>query len=121
MSRVCSECLKSWIDVRRNQQYFVSKNAEWLEQEINLHIKVITKPKETEYEMPCTSGICGRRKLTFEESRERIKRRKSKDLRKSVGFTELAYANKMSLRSAGNTDAAKLFNEALETTPRRQR
>jgi hypothetical protein len=38
--------------MRRNQQYFVSKNADWLEQEINLHIKVITKPNERDYEIP---------------------------------------------------------------------
>jgi hypothetical protein len=52
--------LKIWIDAINNKQYFVSKNAEWLEQEINLHIKVITKTNETDYEMPCTSGVRGR-------------------------------------------------------------
>jgi len=45
---------------RRRQQYFVSKNAEWLEQEISSHIKVTAKTYETEYEMPCISFICGR-------------------------------------------------------------
>jgi hypothetical protein len=45
--------------------------------------------------------------------------KKSKELRKTVGFPELAHAIKMSLRSAGKTDAAKLFCEALETTPTR--
>jgi hypothetical protein len=39
----CSGFLKIWFDAKRNQQYFVSKKTEWLEQEINLHIKVITK------------------------------------------------------------------------------
>jgi hypothetical protein len=58
-----------------------------LEQEINLHIKVITKPSETDYEMSCTTATCGRRKLPFEESSEKIKRRKLKELRKTVGFT----------------------------------
>jgi hypothetical protein len=100
--------LKRWIDARRNQHYCVSKNAEWLEQEINLHIKVITIPDETDYEMPCTTGTRGRRKLTFEESSQRIKRRKTMESRKIVGFTELAHANKMSLRYAGKTDAAYL-------------
>jgi hypothetical protein len=33
-----------------------------LQQEINLHIKVIAKTNETEYEVPCTSGIRGCRK-----------------------------------------------------------
>jgi hypothetical protein len=58
-----------------------------LEKEINSHIKVITKPSETDYEMPCTTGTRGRRKLPFEDSSERIKRRKLKELRKTVGFT----------------------------------
>jgi hypothetical protein len=53
--------LKRWIDARRNHRYFVSKNAEFLKQEINLHIKGIAKPNETDYEIPCTSGINGRR------------------------------------------------------------
>jgi hypothetical protein len=79
--------LKRWIDARRNQQYSVSKNAQWLEQEINLHVKVITKPNETGYEMPRTTGIPGRRKLAFEESSEMRKRRKSNELRQTVGFT----------------------------------
>jgi hypothetical protein len=84
----------------------VSKNAEWFEQEMNLHIKVIAKRNATDYEMPCTSGTRGRRKLAFEESSQRSKRRKSKELRQTVGFPELTHATKMSLRSAGKTDAA---------------
>jgi hypothetical protein len=111
--------LKIWTNARRNQQYFVSKKAELLQQEINLHIKVITKPNETDYETPCTTGICGRRKLAFEEGSEMRKRRKSKELRETVGFTELAHANKRSLRSAGKTDAADLFSIALGKTPTR--
>jgi hypothetical protein len=43
---VCSEILKSWIDARRNHQYFVSNNAECLEPEINFRIKGIAKPNE---------------------------------------------------------------------------
>jgi hypothetical protein len=38
-------------------------------------------------------------------------------IQRAVGFPELTHATKMSLRSAGKTDAAKLFNEALEATP----
>jgi hypothetical protein len=88
-----------------------------LEQEINLHIKSIAKLNETDYEMMSTSGKRGRRKLAFGDRSERNKRRKSKDLRKTVGFPELTHATKMSLMSAGETDAAKLFSEALEANP----
>jgi len=54
--------------VRGNHQYFVSKNAEWLQQELNLHINIITKPNETFYKIPFTVGTCVLRKLTFEET-----------------------------------------------------
>jgi len=58
-------------------------------------------------------------RLAFEESSEKSKRRKSEELRKTVGFPEPTQATKMNLRSSGKTDAAKLFSEALETTPAR--
>jgi hypothetical protein len=61
--------------------------------------------------MPRTTGTRGRRKPEFEGSSERIKRRKSKEIRKTVGFTELVHANKMNIQSAGKTDAANLSVE----------
>ena len=69
--------------------------------------------------MPYTSGTSGRLKLEFEESSNRIRRIKLKDLRKTVGFHELANATNMSLRSAGKTGAAKLCSGALEAAPTR--
>jgi hypothetical protein len=68
-----------------------------LQPELNLRINVIAKPNEAEYEMPCTLGTRGRRKLAFEESSERSKRRNSKELRKIVGFPELTNTTTMSL------------------------
>jgi hypothetical protein len=67
--------------------------------------------------MPYNSGRSGRRKLTFEKSSGKNKRRKSKDLRKSIGLPELAHATNMNLLSVGKTDAAKLRSGALETAP----
>jgi hypothetical protein len=69
--------------------------------------------------MQCTLGKTGSLKLVFEDSSERSKHRISKELLKTVGFPELTHATKMSLQSAGKTDAAKLFSEAIETTPSR--
>ena len=47
------------------------------------------------------------------------KRRKSKELRKTVGFHELIEATKMSPRFAGKTDAAKLFHKQnLQAIPK---
>jgi hypothetical protein len=62
------------------------------------------------------SGVSGRQKFAFEDSR---KRRKLKELRKTVGLPELTHANKMSLRTAGKADATKFHSEALVTTPTR--
>lgn len=87
-----------------------------MEPERSLHINVTAKPNEAEYETPCTSGTRSRRKLAFEESSERRKRRNSRELRKIVGFLGLTHATTMSPRPAGKTDAAKTFSEALETT-----
>jgi hypothetical protein len=42
-SLVCSGILEIWFDARRNQKYFVLRKAEWLEKEINIHIKVRNK------------------------------------------------------------------------------
>jgi hypothetical protein len=56
--------------------------------------------------MPYTSGKSGRRKLEFEESSKRIRRRKLKGLRKNIGFHELTNVTNMSLGSAGKTGAA---------------
>jgi len=38
----------------------ISQTAECLEQDVNLHIKYITKTDETYYEIPCISGMRGR-------------------------------------------------------------
>jgi hypothetical protein len=35
--------MEIWVDARRNQQYLASKTAEYLEQEVSLHINVVTK------------------------------------------------------------------------------
>jgi hypothetical protein len=47
---------------------------------MNLHIKIITKLNETDYEMSRTAATRGRQKLPFEESSEKIKRRRSREL-----------------------------------------
>jgi hypothetical protein len=86
-----------------------------LEQVINLHIKVITKPYETDYKMLCCSGICGRPKLESVENSKRSKGRKSKELRKTVGLPVLTNATKTSLISASKTDAANKLNKQSRT------
>jgi len=62
-----------------------------LEQEINFHIKGIAKTFKIDYRTPRTAGKSGLRKLVSDESNERSKRRKSKELRKTVGFPELTH------------------------------
>jgi len=88
-----------------------------LEQKNQFTIKGIAKQNETDYEMPCTSGVSGRRKFAFED---RSESRKLKELRKPVGLPELTHADKLSLRSACKTDSTKFKIEALVTTPTRR-
>jgi hypothetical protein len=56
--------------------------------------------------------------MAFEESSGRKKGRKSKDFSKTVRLPELTHATKMCQISAGKTNAAKHFSEALETAPK---
>jgi hypothetical protein len=42
-----------------NRTVFGIKMAECLQEEINLHIKMIAKTYETEFEVPCTSVVRG--------------------------------------------------------------
>ena len=60
---VCSGFLKIWYDTRRNQQYFVTRQADSLEQEISLHFTFTNITYETDYEMPNNSGIRVRRNV----------------------------------------------------------
>lgn len=55
--------------------------------------------------------------MAFEDSRERSKRRKSKDLRKTFGSPELTHATNIILQSASKT--LNVLFGALETTPKR--
>ena len=55
--------------------------------------------------------------MAFEDSSERCNRRKSKELRNTVGFPELTQTTTMNLRSSGRTDVAKLHSDTSETTP----
>ena len=59
-------CLQ-WIFVKMDwskatRTVFAIKMVEFLQQEINLHIKMIAKTYETEFEVPCNSGVRGRLK-----------------------------------------------------------
>jgi len=78
--------LKRWIDARRSHRYFVSNNAQWLEQEINLHIKYLAKTFKTDYETPRTVGKSGRRKMVSEESSEGTKVEKQRSFEKPGAF-----------------------------------
>jgi hypothetical protein len=68
--------LNRWIDARKSLPYLCIQNVERLGEEINIHIKVVAKPFERDYETPRTAGKSDRLKLVSEESRERRKCRK---------------------------------------------
>jgi hypothetical protein len=82
-----------------------------LEQENNLHIKGIARPKERDYEMPCTTDKSGRQAWHWNRTAKGANTENSKELLKTFGFPDITHATKMRLKSAGTTDAAKSFHE----------
>lgn len=61
----------------------------------------------------------GRRTVAFEGSSVMSKRRKTAAIRKKFETNELVFATAMKLKEEGQKDAAKLLQEATQTSPKR--
>ena len=59
----------------------------------------------------------GRPSITFSESSDRTKRRKTKDIRDNRTSEELVFATKMSLRAEGKLDAAHVLQDITSGSP----
>jgi hypothetical protein len=68
--------------------------------------------EDSVHEIP---AMIGRPKTYFQSSSDRSKQGKTVTLRGIFSAPELSYAAQMSLRSAGEQDAAYLFEEAMAT------
>lgn len=94
---------------------FTENNDEWLKTSIAFQMYEHEQPTERKE----SARGRGRPELPFLESSERSKRKKTQEIRKRTPLHELTYATQMSLRSSGQTEAAKLIKEVTETTPTR--
>ena len=102
----CNNILRRWNKCKRTRRQFLGDHSEWLNQEIILPLE---DPVD---EIP---ALVGRPKTPFQSSSDRSKRRKTVKRRAMFSAPELSYAAQMSLRSAGEQDAAHVFKEAMAT------
>ncbi|KAF2880278.1 hypothetical protein ILUMI_25901 [Ignelater luminosus] len=109
LGRFCTELEKRWKASFRKKGLLSKKNADWFKGEI-------TFVSSTTHSEPSTS-FAGRPTLTFSENSERSKRRKTEELRKKTDLSELSYAMKMQLGSERKHEAAKVLDEALNSSP----
>lgn len=93
-----------YTKARRMEERFKSNNQEWLEGSILFPNEIVNKR--------------GRPELSFNDSSERTKRLKTKELRNTTPASVLSYATRMSLRSEGQVQASKLLSE-ITTSPHR--
>ncbi|KAG5896072.1 hypothetical protein JTB14_006861 [Gonioctena quinquepunctata] len=98
---------KKWQESNRTHDRFLTKNKNWLDVSISF-------PDYTNY-----SKKVGRAEITFEESADRTKRKKTEPLRTKYSPEELSFAKHMSLRSVCQVKASKVLKEVTATTPTR--
>lgn len=99
--------LTRWNKAQRKKDRLQQTNQEWLQKTISFPIREIQPTHR------------GRPEVSFHESSERSKRRKTETLRTSVPTEELAFAAGVSLWTKGKRDAASVVKEVLTTTPTR--
>lgn len=108
-SHFISDFKTKWFACNRTTTRFLDKNEEWLN-------TMLSFPK---FSPSSNTKKIGRPSLEFMECSERTKRQKTEKLRSNTDIHELCYATQMSLRSSGNTDAAKLVKEITFSSPKR--
>lgn len=122
-SQICdtvNKMIQRWECSKRVQDRFLKKNNDWLQKNIELKKgsqkeKTNTEPRETQNDEK--NSKTGRRELSFSESSERSKRRKTEELRAKVSTEALLYSATSKLRSEGNIDFAKVVRDISEGSP----
>lgn len=100
-----------WDSSKRIEEKFLKTNHDWLQKSIEL--KKESKQKQNVEK----NSNAGRRELSFSESSERSKRRKTEELRMNVSTEALLYSATSKLRAEGNTDFAKVVRDISEGSP----
>lgn len=95
---------RKWAAANYTETRFLKSNEKWLNNSIKFDI--------------CTTKKSGRPRKKFNESSERSKRRKTKDLREQVPAEQLTYAAQMCQRAEGNTEVSKIIKDVTLTPTR---
>lgn len=100
-----------WKAVNRTKRDFISRYGAWLSTNIEISQFIYKKPKE--------KLEAGRPLKAFNESSQKTKARRAKQVLKSVSTEELYLAAEKKLRSTGKRDSASIASELFNTSPQR--
>lgn len=101
INRFKSDYKSRWEAAKRMEERFYDKNTTWLDSSISFPTRKIKR------------SIPGRPAIPFEESTDRMKRKKTEDLRKSTPLPELVYTTQMKLKASGQGAASKIIKDIL--------
>ncbi|KAG5863833.1 hypothetical protein JTB14_014187 [Gonioctena quinquepunctata] len=110
-------CFKIKIKVGSGNKFFKS-NETWLKGEICFPT-LINECAELAAVKESPEASRGHPSKSFDSSSDRLKRRKSEEIRKTISSDELAYATRMNLRRAGQLEATKIVEDITSTSPTR--
>lgn len=103
-SYVKFEIKKRWAKANKHQDVFLKKKQSWL---------------EGTFEIPTESSTpLGRPSKTFEELSERSKRRKTEEIRASIGDDVLVHAAQSVLQTTGHRTASKVLKDITSSPTR---
>lgn len=112
VSRFCSKIFNKLEKCRRIEDVFLKNNFSWLEKDEVFLVPISSTTTHSEKQR-------GRPNVSFEDSSDRSKKRKTEELRRENSSKELAFATKVHLKEQGEGKASELVNEAVLTTPTR--
>lgn len=98
-----SEMKRRWLKAHRVEKNFLKQNSSWL---------------EGTFEIPITKQRQGRPSISFEDSSERSKRRKTEDVRSSVDEEVIVHAAAVVLQKSGKRDASKVLKDITNSPTR---
>lgn len=103
IAKLKTQFKQRWMSASRKVDKFLHDNNDWL---------------QGTFEIPRPLKRPGRPQISFDESSERSKRRKTEDLRRTVSPAELSYATRIALYSSGKKDASKVLGDIMASPKR---
>jgi len=108
-----------WNNCCRQNDRFKKANTDWLKTVVIFPDSVYKNTYTRNDKNTRVEKSCGRPGLSFDDSSDRSKRRKCKNLYDASCLNELCQTTTLALRKHKNEDDAKLLREITHTTPTR--